>query len=153
MLFKSRFCFAFIRKCADEEMVLVQTHKPHCTLLSTKTHNITAHLSGATGTQPHTEETTQCHIVQEKQVIVNTLNCMNQFTIYHTLNLIFHWRQNVSFSNHTNLKWGNVTLRSVLSRPSGIMSLRFLCLFCYGNFSVVLRDPSLVYTFQESLPL
>ncbi len=72
-------------------MGLVQTHTPHCTLLSTKSHNITAHLSGATGTQPHTEETTQCHIVQETQVIVNTLNCTNRFTIYHTLSFILRW--------------------------------------------------------------
>lgn len=62
-----------LRNALRKKMVLVQTHESHCTLLSTKTHNITAHLSGATGTQPHTGETTQCHIVQELLVIVNAL--------------------------------------------------------------------------------
>lgn len=128
--FKAEAVLLLLRNALRKKMVLVQTHKPHCTLLSTKTHNSTAHLSGATVTQPHTEETTQCHIVQEKQVIVNTL-----WTAWISSQLIIHWISSSAGDKKFPsqiiktvetkiklLKWGNVTLRSVHSRPSSNVS-------------------------------
>lgn len=150
MPFESRGCFAFIKKCAEEKWCL---HR-HVSLivLSWAQRPTTAHLSGATITQPHTKETIQCHIVQEKQIIVNTL-----WTAWISSQFIIHWISSSAgdkkFPSQTIktvetkiklLKWGNVTLRSVHSRPSGnVSSVSFLIVL--GTLVCSKRSQSCLY--------